>query len=105
MIKRVRSLPHCFCKILILFETGEVTVIADDNVLVDSDWVDLIEVAALIAHFLDGAKPIESVCAVVTDVLPPKMFGKLNFFLWQPFSVARCFSKSVNELGLESYLT
>lgn len=88
-----------------LFETGEVTVIDDDNVLIGSVWVGLIEVAAVVVQFSVEAKPIESVCGAVTAVLPPKMFGKLNFFLWQPFSVARCFSKSVNELGLESYLT
>lgn len=101
MTKRVSSLPHCCCGILILFETNALSVAGD--ILVDSS--DRLLFAFSVVHWSGTVSHIESISVCLAGALLPNIFGKLNFFLWMPFRVARCFNKSVKELGLESYLT
>lgn len=101
MVKRVSSMPHSVRGILILFEIGEADAVTDKIDVVSSHKL-LTEltvvVVVVVVQCSDATLPIES-------VLPPNRFGKLNCFLWKPLSVARCFNKSVKELGFESYLT
>lgn len=106
MTKRVCSASLCFRGILILSEIGEVTVTGGAIVRASADKL-LIGLATVVVHCSMATVSIESFSGTAgpTGDLPPKIFGKLNFLFWMPFCVARCFNKSVNELGLESYLT
>lgn len=107
MTKRVCSASLRFRGILILSEIGEVTVTGGGAIVLANAVKLLIGLSTVVVHGSMATVSIESFSGTAgpTGDLPPKIFGKLNFFFWMPFSVARCFNKSVNELGLESYLT
>lgn len=77
--KRVSSLSQGFRGILILSEIGEVTVSVDtlsansDTLLIDLSAVEVLGSGAKVST--------GSVLAAVGNDWPPKIFGKLNFFL------------------------